>query len=187
MMALKLAEGLVQYLSLWCHNVKDLKIFDSMEFIITKKPPVITRGKRHKWLVLCCLNQTWHSVRNSLYQTKRFCLKRRTCLAFYPGAIPWQHGGGQPTGFSLPEKKKVLEKGGHGAKEGRVGAADISLLLIAAKWKGPQGQRFFMDYSSSPQVFKLLQFSQCRVENTDLLIHRTTSLYLCLCKKLAPH
>lgn len=36
-----------------------------------------------------------------------------------------------------PGEEKVLEKGGHGAKEGWVGAADIILLLITAKWRGP--------------------------------------------------
>lgn len=37
-------------------------------------------------------------------------------------------------------KRKVLEKGGHRATEGRVGAADIILLLITAKWRGgPEG------------------------------------------------
>lgn len=36
-------------------------------------------------------------------------------------------------------EEKVLEKGGHGAMEGRVGAAQIVSLLIAARWKAPSG------------------------------------------------
>lgn len=36
-----------------------------------------------------------------------------------------------------PREEKVMVKGGHRAKEGRVGAADITLLLITAKWRGP--------------------------------------------------
>lgn len=54
-----------------------------------------------------------------------------------------------------PRKEKVLEKGGQRAKEGREGAADISLLLITVKWMGPQRQRCLMDYSLSPVWFEL--------------------------------
>lgn len=54
-----------------------------------------------------------------------------------------------------PREEKVLEKGGHGAKEGRVGAADIVLLLITAKWRGPQGQGCLMGNSLSPVWFEL--------------------------------
>lgn len=41
-----------------------------------------------------------------------------------------------------PREEKVLEKGGHGAKEGRVrgGAADIILLVITAKWRWPHSR-----------------------------------------------
>lgn len=53
----------------------------------------------------------------------------------FSGVVPWQHGGGQQTGFSLLGEENVLDKGGQGAKEGRVGAADITLLTITAKRK----------------------------------------------------
>lgn len=67
-----------------------------------------------------------------------------------------------------PPRAKVLEKGGHGAKEGRVGAADIILLLITVKWRGPQEQGCLMGYSLSPVWFELLsQFKQCREVNAD--------------------
>lgn len=46
----------------------------------------------------------------------------------------------------------MLEKGGQGATEGRVGAADITLLLIAAKRRG---QAWLMGYSFSPEWFEL--------------------------------
>ena len=57
----------------------------------------------------------------------------------FSGAVPWQHGGGQRTGFDRQEKrkkkKKGLEKVGHRAKEGRVGAADVIMLFITGKWR----------------------------------------------------
>lgn len=49
-----------------------------------------------------------------------------------------------------PREEKVLEKGGHRAKEDRVGAGDIILLLITARWREPLGQRCLMGYSLSP-------------------------------------
>lgn len=52
----------------------------------------------------------------------------------FPGAVPWQHGGGQQTGFSLPEKKeRCWRKEATEQKEGRVEAADIILLMITSR------------------------------------------------------
>lgn len=53
--------------------------------------------------------------------------------------FPGQYHGNMEEDSKLesPREEKVMVKGGHRAKEGRVGAADITLLLITAKWRGP--------------------------------------------------
>lgn len=62
------------------------------------------------------------------------------------------------------KKKKCRRKGGHGAKEVRVGSADIILLLVTVKWRRRGGhEKGLMGNSFSPVRFELLsQFKQCR-------------------------
>lgn len=57
----------------------------------------------------------------------------------FSGVVPWQHGGGQQTGFSLPEKKKCWRKEATELKRTGWGAGGIILLLITVKWRGPPG------------------------------------------------
>lgn len=47
-----------------------------------------------------------------------------------------------------PREEEVLEKGGHGAKDGRVGAG--STLDYSKMERGPLGQRCILGYSLSP-------------------------------------